>query len=41
MLAAIIPVEGQLYFIKGTGPQKTMAAHEEAFRSMVSSVTTE
>jgi hypothetical protein len=38
MLAAIIPVDGQLHFIKATGPEKTIAAHAEAFDAFVRSV---
>jgi hypothetical protein len=38
MLAAIIPVEGELYFIKAVGPEKTIEAHEEQFVSFVESV---
>jgi hypothetical protein len=38
MLAAIIPVGGELYFVKAVGPEATMAAHAEAFEAFVSSV---
>jgi hypothetical protein len=38
MLAAIIPVGGELYFIKAVGPEETMAAHAEAFEAFVHSV---
>jgi hypothetical protein len=38
MLAAIIPVEGELHFIKAVGPEKTIAAHAEAFEAFVQSV---
>lgn len=38
MIAAIIPVNGQLYFIKGTGPQKTMAAQADKIHEFVRSV---
>jgi hypothetical protein len=37
MLAAVIPVEGQLHFIKATGPQATIAAHAERFHQFVES----
>lgn len=30
MIAAVIPVDGQLHFVKATGPQKTMASHADA-----------
>lgn len=35
MLAAIIPVKGQLYFVKSYGPEKTMAAQTEAFQEFL------
>jgi hypothetical protein len=38
MIAAIIPVEGQLHFVKATGPQKTMAAHADAIDEFIRSV---
>jgi hypothetical protein len=38
MLAAIIPLEGQLYFVKGYGPEKTMAAHEDRFYEFIRSL---
>ncbi len=38
MLAAIIPVDGQLHFVKATGPEKTIAAHAEKFEAFVRSV---
>lgn len=38
MIAAIIPVNGQLHFVKATGPQQTMAAHADEIREFVRSV---
>jgi hypothetical protein len=38
MLAAIVPVSRELYFIKAVGPEKTMAANEKNFESFVHSV---
>jgi hypothetical protein len=39
MLAAIVSTENSgRYFIKLTGPQKTIAANEEAFRKMIESL---
>lgn len=35
MLGAIIPVKGQLYFVKAYGPEKTMEAQGEAFRAFL------
>jgi hypothetical protein len=35
MLAAIIPVGAQPFFIKAYGPEKTMAQHAEAFQAFV------
>jgi hypothetical protein len=35
MLAAIVPVGGQLHFIKAYGPQKTMADQEDAFHAFL------
>ena len=35
MLGAIIPVKGQLYFVKAYGPEKTMDAQGEAFRAFL------
>jgi hypothetical protein len=37
MIAAIIPVEAQMHFIKATGPQATMKAHEEKIHEFVRS----
>jgi hypothetical protein len=38
MLAAIIPVSSQLYFVKAVGPEKTIAAQTENFDRFVRSV---
>lgn len=38
MIAAIIPVEGQLFFIKATGPQKTIASHADKIHEFIRSV---
>ena len=38
MIAAVIPVEGQLHFVKATGPQKTIAAHADAIHQFIRSV---
>jgi hypothetical protein len=38
MLAAIIPVEGELHFVKAVGPEKTIAAHAEKIKAFVRSV---
>jgi len=38
MIAAIIPVNGQLHFIKATGPEKTIAVHADEIRQFVRSV---
>jgi hypothetical protein len=38
MIAAIIPVNGQLHFVKGVGPKKTMAAHAEEIKTFIRSV---
>jgi hypothetical protein len=35
MLGAIIPIKGQTYFVKAYGPEKTMAAHAEAFQAFL------
>jgi hypothetical protein len=37
MIAAVIPVEGQLHFIKATGPQKTIASHAAAILEIIRS----
>lgn len=39
MLAAIIPVEGELHFVKAVGPEATIAAHAESFHEFISSVS--
>jgi hypothetical protein len=38
MLAAIISVEGELFFVKAVGPERTVAAHEDKFMAFVDSV---
>ena len=38
MLAAIVPLDGNLFFLKGYGPRKTIEAHAEAFRELVYSL---
>jgi hypothetical protein len=38
MLAAVIPVEGELHFVKAVGPQATMAAHHDRFHEFIASV---
>jgi hypothetical protein len=37
MIAAVIPVNGQLPFIKATGPQKTIASHAAAIDQFIRS----
>jgi len=37
LLGAVIPVEGELYFVKVVGPEKTISAHEEEFVKFVES----
>jgi hypothetical protein len=37
MISAILPVGGQLHFIKGVGPEKTMAAHLEKIKAFIRS----
>jgi hypothetical protein len=37
MIGAVIPVQGQLYFIKATGPQKTIAKHADAIHEFIRS----
>lgn len=39
MLAAVIPVDGELHFVKATGPQATIAAHADRFHEFVGSAT--
>ncbi len=38
MLGAIVPIGGQLHFIKAYGPAKTMAQQEKAFQTFVRSL---
>lgn len=38
MMVAVIPVDGQLHFVKAVGPQQTIAANVEAFNTFVRSV---
>ncbi|HVT30558.1 MAG TPA: hypothetical protein VHE81_21290 [Lacipirellulaceae bacterium] len=38
MIGAVIPVNGQLYFVKATGPEKTIAANEDAIQQFIRSV---
>jgi hypothetical protein len=38
MIAAIIPVNGQLHFIKATGPEKTIASHADEIHSFIRTV---
>jgi hypothetical protein len=38
MVAAIVPVDGQLHFIKATGPQKTIASHADEIRQFIRTV---
>jgi hypothetical protein len=37
MIGAVIPIQGQLYFIKATGPQKTIAKHADAIHEFIRS----
>jgi len=37
MIAAVTPVEGQLHFIKATGPQKTITSHADAIHQFIRS----
>ena len=37
MIAAVIPMGGQSYFVKATGPEKTLEAHAKAIKQFVSS----
>ena len=37
MIAAVVPVDGQLHFIKATGPQKTIASHADAIHEFIRS----
>lgn len=38
MLAAIIPVDGELHFVKAVGPRATIAAHAERIKQFINSV---
>ena len=38
MLAAIIPIEGELFFVKAVGPEKTIAKYADEFVAFVESV---
>lgn len=38
MIVAVIPVDGQLYFIKAVGPQQTIAAHVDGIHAFLGSV---
>jgi hypothetical protein len=38
MIAAIIPMNGQLHFVKAVGPQKTIEAHAEEFKTLIHTV---
>ena len=35
MIAAIVPIAGQLHFVKATGPEPTLAQHAESIRSFL------
>jgi hypothetical protein len=37
MIGAVIPVDGELHFIKATGPQKTLDSHADAIHSFIRS----
>ncbi len=37
MIAAVVPIDGQLHFIKATGPQKTIASHADAIQQFIRS----
>jgi len=37
MIAAVVPINEQLHFIKATGPQKTIAAHSAAIHEFIRS----
>jgi hypothetical protein len=39
MMGAIIPVEGQLHFVKAYGPQKTMEQHAQSFRDFLQTLS--
>ena len=38
MLAAVIPLGNEMCFVKGSGPEKTVAAHAEQIRSFIMSL---
>jgi hypothetical protein len=38
MIAAVVPVDGQLHFIKAAGPEKTMAAHADQILEFIRTV---
>ena len=38
MIAAIVPADGQLHFIKATGPEKTIASHADEINEFIRSV---
>ncbi len=38
MLAAVIPLGNEMCFVKGYGPEKTVAAHAEQIRSFIMSL---
>jgi hypothetical protein len=38
MVGAVIPLDGQLFFIKGYGPEKTVAAHADKIRGFINSL---
>jgi hypothetical protein len=40
MLAAIIPADGELHFVKAVGPEATIAAHADRFQEFIDSVAT-
>jgi hypothetical protein len=40
MLAAIIPVSGELHFVKAVGPAATMGKHADAFQAFIGSART-
>jgi hypothetical protein len=37
MIAAVIPIDGQLHFVKATGPERTMALHADDIHQFVRS----
>jgi hypothetical protein len=38
MIAAVIPVDGKLHFVKATGPEKTIALHADTIQQFIRSV---